>query len=755
MIGSFEGKPSVPPGRKSSPLPADARLFVNREQSALEYYRRVLDEAQDETNPLLERVKFLAIVGSLLAEFFMVRVASLKQQKRSEEVEMSPDGLTPAEQLALIRPVALRLMRDSRECLRSLLHQLDRAGIHVLDYAALNEEQREWVDAYFANIVFPVLTPLAYDPGRPFPHISNLSMNLAVLVRDADGRQHFARVKVPKSLPRLLRIEPSMALPPQESIGPRELAFVWLEQVIAANLQALFPGMQVLEAHPFRVTRDAEVEVLPEEDEDLLEITQRNIRLRQFGSVVRVTINESMPESIRTVLMDNLDVEDGDLYTVEPPLGMTDLMGLHGVDRPDLKYTPFTPRTAPVLQVQGRDLFAAIRQQDILFHHPYDSFTPVVEFVRAAAWDPDVLAIKQTLYRLGRHPPIVEALRQAAQNGKQVAVLVELKARFDEENNIEWAKTLEREGVHVVYGVPGLKTHAKIALIVRKEGEHIRRYTHLATGNYNAVTAQLYTDMGLFTCDEDIGADASDLFNYLTGYSHQTEYRHLLVSPVSLRTGLESMIRREMDHARRGERGHLIFKVNALIDQRMIRLMYQASQAGVQVDLLVRGMCCLLPGLEGISSRIRVISIVGRFLEHSRVYYFRNGGQEEVYLGSADLMPRNLNHRFEILFPLRDPRLVRYERDDLLPIYLSDNVKARQMLSDGTYRRVRPAPGQPLVDSQNWFIGRDTASHTSSLEAPAPSDRRIAPEPQEKETSYASLLAAPRSRGETHTVEGG
>jgi polyphosphate kinase len=464
--------------------------------------------------------------------------------------------------------------------------------------------------------------------------------------------------------------------------------------------------MQIVEAHPFRITRDAEVLIQELEAEDLLETIERGVRQRRFGSVVRVTINQAMPAYVRKILTEHLDLDPNDIYTVEPPLGMSELIRLYAIDRHDLKDPPFMPATPSVLDEMDGDIFAAIRQQDILLHHPYDSFTPVVDFLKAAAQDPSVLAIKQTLYRVGRNAPIVEALLEAVGNGKQVAVLVELKARFDEESNIEWSRALEREGVHVVYGLLGLKTHSKIALVVRQEGEHIRRYVHLSTGNYNAVTSQLYTDLGLFTCDEAIGADASDMFNYLTGYSAKRDYRKFLVAPINLRSGLEALIRREMEHQRHGEQGHLIFKINSLVDHQMIRLLYQASQAGVKIDLLVRGMCCLRPGLPGISDNIRVTSIVGRFLEHSRIFYFRNGGDEQVYLGSADLMLRNLDRRVEILFPVQDPRLVHHLRDEVLATYLADNVKARRMLPDGSYQRVQSGAAETLLDAQTRFINR-------------------------------------------------
>lgn len=691
----------------------DPGLFINRELSLLEFQRRVLEEAQDERNPLLERVKFLAIVASNMDEFYMVRVAGLKQQIDAGVVERPPDGLTPAEQFAAIRKVALLLMRESRECLRDeLLPQLHRAGIHVLDYAQLTDKQKASVQSHFEEVVFPVLTPLAVDPGRPFPHISNLSLNLAVLIRDEKGQQRFARVKVPGTLPRLVPIKPSSGSVRKDGTVPYHHYFVWLEQLIAANLNALFPGMDIIEAHPFRVTRDADMVIQELEASDLLETMEQSVRQRRFGSVVRVTVEEGMPTHIRDILMEHLDVDRNDIYTLDGPLGLSSLMSLYSIDRYDLKEPSFLPAVPRVFddKVGEQNIFSAIRREDILLHHPYESFAPVVEFLRVAARDPDVLAIKQTLYRVGRNSPVVHALLEAREMGKQVAVLVELKARFDEESNIGWARALEREGVHVIYGLLGLKTHSKVALVVRKEGERIRRYVHLATGNYNAITAHLYTDLGMFTCDEDIGADATDLFNYLTGYSAKAEYRKLLVAPINLRAGMAALIEREIAHQKRGEQGHLIFKMNSLVDKAMIQLLYRASQAGVRVDLLVRGICCLRPGIPGLSDNIRVISIVGRFLEHSRIYYFRNGGSEQVYLGSADLMPRNINRRVEVLFPVDDMRHIRYLRDEVLDVQLADNVKARRLLPDGSYERVHPAPGEQPLNSQEWLLAR---SHQS------------------------------------------
>ncbi len=683
------------------PIPADASHYLNRELSLLDFSRRVLEEAQDESLPLLERVKFLAIVASNLAEFFMVRVAGLKQQVEAGVVERSVDGLTPAEQLVVIRDAAHKLMQDERVCLEGLLPQLAKAGVHLLDYSALDDGQRMSADRTFEEVVFPVLTPLAHDPGRPFPHISNMSLNLAILLRDQTGHARFARLKVPNTLPRLVAVPP-----PKQMAGDGttpHMYFVWLEQVIAANLQLLFPGMEIIEAHPFHITRDAEMVIQELEAEDLLETVERGVRQRRFGSVIRMMVTPTMPAYIRDILVENMDLDETDIYTIAPPLAMDDLMSLYGLDRYELKYSPFLPAMPPEFEDET-DIFAAIREGDILLHHPYDSFGPVIELLQTAAQDPNVLAIKMTLYRVGRNAPVVKALLDAARNGKQVAVLVELKARFDEESNIEWAKSLEREGVHVVYGLLGLKTHSKLALIVRKEGDRIRRYVHLSTGNYNAVTANLYTDLGLLTCDEDMGADASDVFNYLTGYSVKQGYRRFLVAPVNLRTELTRLIEREIAHARQGQTGHIIFKTNSLVDKDMIDLLYQASQAGVKVDLLVRGMCCLRPGLPGLSDNIRIVSIVGRFLEHSRIYYFYNGGLEEVYLGSADIRTRNLDRRVEILFPIQDPDIVCYLHDRVLALYLADNVKARLMCADGTYERLRPAIGQPALNCQEWFI---------------------------------------------------
>ena len=693
---------------EAATLPLDhPSLYLNREISLLAFQTRVLEEAQDEQNPLLERVKFLSIVGSNLDEFFMVRVAGLKGQLESGALESGPDGMTPGEELIAIREHVAALYKAGQDCLRSqLLPSLKKEGIHVLDYAQLSEAQTEMANRYFAETVFPTLTPLAFDPGRPFPHISNLSLNLAVLIRDSQGVEHFARVKVPDSLPQLVPLQSVHKEPKSKTKSQKPQCFVWLEQLIINNLQSLFPGMEVIEAHPFHVTRDADTAIQQLEAGDLLESVEEGVWKRRFADVVRLEVNDAMPSEVLDILLKNLELERSDVYKMKGPLALNRLKHLLSIDRPDLKDKAFVPALPPALQPQeeGEDIFAAIRRQDVLLQHPFDSFQPVVAFLQQAARDPAVLAIKITLYRVGHNAPVVEALLDAIDNGKQVAVLVELKARFDEESNIEWARRLEREGVHVVYGLMNLKVHCKAALVVRQEKDRIRRYVHLSTGNYNSVTAQLYTDIGLLTCDEAIGEDCTDLFNYLTGYSAKVQYKKLLVAPVNLRDQLEQLIRREIEHQKNGGRGHIIFKINALVDRRVIQLLYEASQAGVQVDLLVRGICCLRPGVPKISENIRVTSIVGRFLEHSRIFYFHNGGNEEVYLGSADMMPRNLNRRVELAFPVQDAKLVRYLRDEVLATYLSEVVKVRHMSADGSYSRDSRHPNRREMNSQEWFI---------------------------------------------------
>jgi len=686
----------------------DPALYINRELSMLEFNYRVLEEALDPTIPLLERVKFLAIFANNMDEFFMIRVSGLREQVAAGVIETPADGLTPAQQLAAIRK-RFQPMLDNQYRLYQdeLIPALDVEGLYVVPYADLNEERQKALQIFYENEIFPVLTPLAVDPGRPFPHISNLSLNLAVLLRDEKGQERFARVKVPPTLPRIVAAH-DMAQKHLGTKAGRKKQFVYLEEIIAANLGKLFPGMQILESHPFRVTRNADMEIEEDEAPDLLETIEAGVRQRRFGRVVRMEVQESMPKTLVELLKGFLNIERSDIYTANGPLGMSQLFELADLDVPSLKYPPFVPVRPPIFD-QHDDIFSAIRAQDILLYHPYDSFLPVIQFIRTAAYDPQVLAFKTTLYRVGNNSPIVNALLEAQENGKQVAVLVELKARFDEENNIVWARKLEAQGVHVVYGLVGLKTHCKVALVVRKEEDGLRRYVHLSTGNYNASTARMYSDIGMFTCQDDIGIDASELFNRLTGYAPAAAYKKLLVAPEYLRDQFEALILREIEHARAGRPARLIFKMNALVDSKLIRRLYEASIAGVKVILFVRGICCLRPGIKGVSENIRVTSVVGRFLEHPRIYYFTNDGQEEIYMGSADLMPRNLDRRVETIFPVEDAALKSRILNEILTIEMADNVKARELQPDGTYRRLKPENGQPPLNSQSWFMERARA----------------------------------------------
>ena len=601
------------------------------------------------------------------------------------------------------------MYRGAHECWsKQLVPALQSSGIRISDYADLSEEQRSIANSYFQQAIFPTLTPLAFDPGRPFPHISNLSLNLAVLLRAGEGEQHFARIKIPDTRPQLVPVGMPSKAKSRTKLATKDQCYVWLEQLVTANLGTLFPGMEILEAYPFHVTRDADSEIQNLEAGDLLESVEEGVWQRRFADVVRVEINAAMSPAVLNILMENMELDRDDIYTVGGPLSLVRVRHLCRMDRPDLKFPTFVPALPAALlkEAEEEDIFTTIRRGDILFHHPFDSFQPIVSLLQKAARDPNVLAIKITLYRIGRNAPVVDALLEAVENGKQVAVLLELKARFDEESNIGWARKLEEYGVHVVYGLLGLKVHCKAALIIRKEGDVIRRYAHLSTGNYNSITAQLYTDIAMLTCDVDIGADCTDLFNYLTGYSAKTSYRKLLVAPVTLRERMQKMIEREIEHQQNGRGGHLIFKMNALVDKKMIQLLYKASQAGVKVDLLVRGICCLRPGVPGASENIRVTSIVGRFLEHSRIFYFRNGGQEEVYLGSADLMPRNLNRRVEVDFPVRDKNLVHLLRNEILGTYLKDEAKARHMTADGKYVRAPNFQKKNALNSQETFVMR-------------------------------------------------
>ena len=700
MTATAKSVAREPENVSSAPLD-DPSLYMNRELSLLEFQERVLEEARDDGNRLLERVKFVSIVSSNLDEFFMVRIAAMKQKLEQGNTDLSADGLTVSERLAAVKARVDQLVGDLYDCFNNqLMPALRENGILIEDYAALDERERAAVDRYYSETIFPTLTPLAFDPGRPFPHISNLSLNLAIVLHDTDGQRHFARLKVPEVLPQLVAVP---AAPTKRRGGKdmRHVKFVWIEQVIAANLKSLFPGLEIVESHPFHVTRDAEVAIQELESDDLLESVEQAVWRRRFRKAVRLQTDTSISDGILDILVDNLEIPPEETARVSGPLDLARLRQIPALDRPELKDEPLDPWCPPDLSADAdEDLFAVIRNGDRLLHHPYQSFQPVVDLLQKAAHDPDVLAIKMTLYRTGRNSPIVQALLEAIENGKQVAVLVELKARFDEESNIEWAKKLENEGVHVVYGFVGLKVHCKIALIVRREPEGIRRYLHLGTGNYNAITARLYTDLSLFTCDPDFGADGTDLFNSLTGYSHKADFRKLMVAPVTLRNRMTALIRREMEH---GSGGRLIFKMNALEDKAMVKLLYEASRAGVKIDLIVRGLCCLRPGIPGISDNITVRSIVGRFLEHSRLYYFGNGGNEEMYMGSADLMPRNLDHRVELLFPILSGTIIKRLRDQVLYTCLRDNCKARLGKPDGKYERA-PVGGAEPFESQAWFI---------------------------------------------------
>ncbi|HEV8429274.1 MAG TPA: polyphosphate kinase 1 [Pyrinomonadaceae bacterium] len=682
-------------------VPSKTQFFFNRELSLLEFHARVLEEALDDRNPLLERLKFLSIFSSNLDEFFMIRVSGLKEELEDSNI-VSADGLSPLEQLAKTRERVLVLINEQARCLREeILPQLKDAGLSVVPYESLSRHEKESLKDYFMEKVFPVLTPLAVDPSHPFPYISPLSVNIGLMVhaprevrlsgrrKDIDSR--FVRIKVPSLVPRLV------------PLGSSKTRFVLLEQIIEANIQALFPGMNPGPCHLFRVTRDADIELREEEAEDLLSSIQEELRRRRFGTPVRLEVSPGMPADMIDYLTDSLGLEAGDVYVFDGPLHIQDLMALYDFDRPDLKDFQFTPAVSEWLENYD-SIFDAIKERDRLLHHPYDSYDCVTGFINQAVEDPDVMAIKICLYRTGPDSPIPPALIRAAEQGKQVTALIELKARFDEEHNIEWAHKLDEAGVHVVYGVVGLKTHGKLTLVVRREGDVLKRYVHIASGNYNPTTSCTYTDLGMFTVDDAIGRDATELFNYLTGFSEQTDYRKLMVAPVDLREKLNALFDRELEHQRAGRPAHIIAKFNRLADLQIIEKLYEVSRAGVQVDLIVRGICMLRPGIPGLSENIRVRSVVGRFLEHSRVFWFSNGGDDQVYIGSADWMARNLKHRIEVVAPVTDPRSKRYLRDVLLEVYLSDNTKARELQPDGRYRSVNG--GSEALNSQSYFMDR-------------------------------------------------
>ena len=692
------------------------QYYINRELSWLDFNERVLEESEDVTHPLLERLKFLAIFASNLDEFFMIRVAGLKEQVFGGVVELAPDGLTPQEQL---RHISERLgpmyMRQGNILVADVLPKLEEAGIVIHPFEGLPSAERWRLREMFMRETLPVLTPLAIDPGHPFPHLLNRSLNLALVIKDPrkhGGTKdfHFAVVQVPSVLGRFIKV---LADDPGDH-------FVLLEEVIGAHASALFPGLDVMASYAFRVTRDADIEVADDEAEDLLKMMEEQVRRRRWGEAVRLEVDERMPNHVREILRESLELEPEDIYETRGPSNLGDFLTLYRLDYRELKDRPFTARLYEPFRDEERTVFSVIRSKDVLLHHPFDSFTTVVDFITAAARDPKVLAIKQTLYRTGLDSPIVRALILAAEHGKQVTALVELKARFDEENNIVWAKQLEQAGVHVVYGLIGLKTHCKIAMVVRRDDTGIPRiYMHLGTGNYNPVTSRSYTDFGLITADPDLGSDAINLFNYLTGYGSEIEWRKLIMAPQNLRARLKALIEREMEVHTPERPGRIIAKLNALVDGEIIRSLYHASCHGVQIDLLVRGVCCLRPGIPGVSENIRVVSIVGRFLEHSRIFMFGNGGEEEFYASSADWMPRNLNRRVELMYPIEDAD----HRDRLrgvLEMYLRDNVKARTLRADGNWERLAPAEGEEAVNAQETFLTNVRQLESSVEAAPRP-----------------------------------
>lgn len=699
----------------------DPQYYLNRELSWIEFNRRVLHQATDARTPLLERLRAMTVFSSNLDEFFMVRVATLKRRVGTDI--RSLDGQTPEAQLTAIAERLRPLVQQQHQHFeRSLRRRLAAQGVVLLNYSTMSAKQRQYLEQYFIEQLFPVLTPLAVDPSHPFPYISNLSLNLAVIVRDREtGKEHFARVKVPSLLPRLI------ALPEALHTRRRGRGVVWmgvlLEQVIAHNLAALFPGMEILDWSCFRVTRNADLEFEEEDADDLMQAVEQELRRRRVGAVaIRLEIEATAPPAIRSLLMRKLNLTETDVYDIEGLLSLGDLATLITLPLPQLKYPSWKPAIPAALRrvnqqeaerlafaseseetTDREDIFSVLRQRDLLVHHPYDSFGASVElFIQQAAIDPAVLAIKMTLYRTSVNSPVLQSLITAAEHGKQVAVLMELKARFDEANNILWARRLERAGIHVVYGLVGLKTHAKVALVVRQEGEDIRRYVHIGTGDYNPDTARYYTDVGLLSCREELGADLSQFFNVLTGYARRTQYHRLIVSPLNLRERLIALIRREGEHSRNGHHARIVAKIGALVDPQLIKTLYEASQSGVQIDLLIQSTCCLRPGIRHISHNIRVLSLVGRYLEHSRIFYFHNAGDPETYIGSADWMPRNLDRRIEVLAPVEDPNLSK-DLQEILGTILADNRYIWELRQDGRYIQRRPSAPASEINAQSIF----------------------------------------------------
>ena len=686
--------------------------YENRELSWLKFDARVLNEAKDKSIPLLERLKFVSITSSNLDEFFMVRVASLKDMVHADYRKRDIAGMTASEQLDRINTATRKLVESQYNTYnRSLVPLMAANGIHIIEkYEELTAEQAAYVDRYFEEDVYPVLTPMAVDASRPFPLIRNKTLNIAALLSSKKDEKHkdaveFATVQVPGVLPRLVPIPADTS----ENSGEVEgRTFILLEQIIEKNIDKLFLNYHVLCAHPYRVMRNADLPIDEDEAADLLKEIQKQLKKRQWGEVIRLEVEASVDKKLLRFLKDELKVAEEDIFQISGPIDLTFLMKMYGLSGCDsLRYEPYKPQRVPEIE-PGEDIFEAIRGGDILLHHPYETFDPVVDFIRQAASDPDVLAIKQTLYRVSGNSPIIASLAQAAENGKQVSVLVELKARFDEENNIVWAKKLEQAGCHVIYGLVGLKTHSKIALVVRREEDGIRRYVHLGTGNYNDSTAKLYTDCGIFTCNEAIGEDATAVFNMLSGYSEPLSWNELVLAPIWLRTRFMRLIARETKHAREGKPARIVAKMNSLCDEGIIAALYEASAAGVEIELIVRGICCLKVGIPGISENIHVRSIVGNFLEHSRIFFFLNDGEEELYMGSADWMPRNLDRRVEILFPVLDDTL-KEKVKHILDVELADNTKAHVLKPDGEYEKI-DRRGKVLVNSQKQFCEEAVAA---------------------------------------------
>ncbi len=673
--------------------------YINREVSWIQFNERVLSHAIDPNTPLLEQAKFSAIFSNNLDEFFMVRVASLKSQVEAGITDKSEDGLTPEQQLHRIRTQVLPLLEKQQSHYKyELKRKLERENIYILDYQQLNARERFWIENYFQTAIFPILTPLAVDPAHPFPFISNLSLNVAALIIDPEtGREQFARVKIPqRTIPRFLNIPNDLSSRTNKPL----YTTIPLEQIVAANLKTLFPGMEVKDYSLFRVTRDADLELRDIEADDLMIAIEQGLRKRRIGGeVVRLEVSKNMPDKILQLLIEGMKVEEDDLFHVDGLIASDELISLMDLKVPNLKYKQHfgethtqlknsqqkTTENNTVKQEEFQSIFSIIRKEDILLHHPFDLFsTSVEEFINQAADDPLVMGIKMTLYRISKDSSIIAALIRAAENGKQVMALVELKARFDEDNNIQWAKYLEQAGVHVVYGVIGLKTHTKIALIIRKEKTRLRSYFHIGTGNYNSKTSKQYTDLGLLSAQPELAEDLVELFNYLTGFSKQQSFRQLLVAPVTLRKGIEKLIRREIKNCEKGKSGHIKAKMNSLVDPNIVALLYEASNAGVRIELIVRGMCCLYPGRKDVSENITVVSVIGKFLEHSRIFWFGNNGKPEVYIGSADWMRRNLDRRVEAVTPINAPHLQK-RLENLLDLYLRDNCQSWTMKSDGSF----------------------------------------------------------------------